>query len=116
LINVLFLVLMLFAMSSRFVLQPGIGVTLPFSPFMLEPQRQPQIVSITAAPVPAIYHRDRKVSLEELDRQLAAGPVEKRSLVIKADRTTPYEIVVQIMNLGLRHGFSVVLAANPKPQ
>lgn len=113
LVNVLFLVLMLFAMSSRFVLQPGLVVSLPFSPFTLEPQRNPQVVSVTAAPVPAIYHRDRKVTLEELDRQLGSGPVEKRSLIIKADRSTPYEIVVNVMNVGLRHGFSVVLAGTP---
>ncbi len=116
LVNVLFLVLMLFAMSSRFVLQPGIGVALPFSPFALEPQRNPQVVSVTAAPAPAIYHLDRQVSLEELDQRLGGGPVGKRSLIIKADRSTPYELVVQIMNVGLKHGFSVVLAANPPPK
>jgi biopolymer transport protein ExbD len=113
LVNVLFLVLMLFAMSSRFVLQPGIGVALPFSPFTLEPQRHPQVVSVTAAPAPAIYYLDRQVPLAELDRQLGAGPVEKRSLIIKADRSTPYELVMEVMNLGLKHGFSVVLAGNP---
>jgi biopolymer transport protein ExbD len=116
LINVLFLVLMLFAMSSRFVLQPGIAVTLPFSPFTLEPQRHPQVVSVTSAPVPAVYYRDRKVTMDELDRQLASGPVEKRSLIIKADRSTPYELVVNIMNVGLKHGFAVVLAATPPPK
>ena len=110
LVNVLFLVLMLFAMSSRFVLQPGLGVTLPFTPFVLEPQRHPVVVSVTAAPVPAIYHLDRKVSLAELDSRLAASRVQQRSLIIKADRSTPYELVVEIMNTGLRHGFAVVLA------
>lgn len=114
LINVLFLVFMLFAMSSRFVLQPGIGINLPISPFTLEPQRNPQIVSVTAAPAPAIYHRDRKVSLEELDERLASGPADQRALIIKADRSTPYELVVQVMNRALKHGFSVVLAANPE--
>lgn len=113
LVNVLFLVLMLYAMSARFVLQPGIGVTLPFSSFTLEPQQNPQIVSVTAGPVPAIYHENRKVSLDELDEQLSKGPADRRSLIIKADRSTPYELVVQVMNRGLKHGFSVVLAASP---
>ena len=89
LVNVLFLVLMLFAMSSRFVLQPGIAVNLPFSSFTLEPQQNPQLVSVTAAPRPAIYHLNHQVSLDELDAQLANGPAEKRSLIIKADRDAP---------------------------
>ena len=52
LVNVLFLVLAIFALSSRFVLQPGISVALPVSPFTLGPQQNPEIVSVTAAPTP----------------------------------------------------------------
>jgi biopolymer transport protein ExbD len=113
-VNVLFLVFMLFAMSSRFVLQPGISVALPLSSFTLGPQHDPQIVSVTSAPVPAIYHRDQKVTLEELDQRLGATPSKQRSLIVKADRRTPYDLVFQVMNQGLRHGFSVVLAATPE--
>ena len=114
LVNVLFLVLMLFAMSSRFVLQPGIAVALPFSAFTLEPQQNPQVVSVTAAPEPAVYHLNRKVSLEELDAQLDAGPPGKRSLIVKADRNAPYDLVVQVTNRGLKRGYAVVLAATPE--
>ena len=110
LVNVLFLVVVFFAMSSRFVLQPGMNVTLPASAFTLGPQPRAQIVSITAAPVPAIYHRDEKVSIEELRQRLGSERAKERSLIIKADRSTPYELVVQIMNEGLKMGFSVVLA------
>jgi biopolymer transport protein ExbD len=114
LINVLFLVVVFFALSSRFVLQPGLAITLPVSPFALGPQRGAQIVSITAAPVPAIYFRDQKVALEELRVQLAQTPAGRRTLIVKADRSTPYDLAVQIMNEGLKLGFSVVLAANPE--
>jgi len=114
-VNVLFLVFMLFAMSSRFVLQPGVAVTLPFSAFTLGPQHEPQIVSITAAPASAIYFRSSKVTLDELGTMLDAHPVQPRSLVLKADRNTPYDVVVQIMNLALKRGYSVVLATSPEP-
>jgi biopolymer transport protein ExbD len=116
LINVLFLVLIFFALSSRFVLQPGLAVTLPASTFSLAPQRNAQIVSVTSAPIPAIYHRDQKVELAELGKRLEAAKSRDRSLIIKADRDTPYALVVQIMNEALQHGFSVVLATDPKPQ
>jgi biopolymer transport protein ExbD len=116
LVNVLFLVFMLFALSSRFTLQPGISIALPRSSFTLAPQIDPQIVSITSAPVPAIYHRDQKVTLEELSARLASGEASRqRSLIIKADRGTPYDLVVQITGEGLRHGYSVVLATAPAP-
>ena len=91
------------------------AVTLPASAFTLGPQRNAGIVSVTAAPVPSIYFRDQKVTLEELRAQLAEGRATQRSLIIKADRGTPYELVVQIMNEGLKLGFSVVLATSPEP-
>lgn len=100
-------------MSSRFVLQPGLAVTLPVSAFTLPPQRDPQIVSITSAPVPAIYHREQKVTIEELAARLRTVGTKDRSLIINADRETPYDVVVQIMNQALEQGFSVVLAARP---
>lgn len=116
LVNVVFLVLIFFAMSTTFVLQPGISVTLPYSPFTLGPQRNPQIVSITAAPVPAIFFRDQKLSVEELGKSLADSRIKNRTLIIKADRNTPYDLIVQITNMGLQKGFSVVLATNERRQ
>jgi biopolymer transport protein ExbD len=103
-------------LSSRFVLQPGISVALPVSSFTLGPQQHPEIISITAAPVPTIYFRDHQVSVEELEHQLSAGGVKQRSLILKADRNTPYDLVMRITNLGLRQGFSVVLATAPVAQ
>ena len=114
LINVIFLVVVFFALSSRFVLQPGMAINLPVSGFTLGPQRDARIVSVTAAPVPSIYFRDRKVTIEELRQQLTETRSRERSLIIKADRGTPYDLIVQLMNEGLKLGFSVVLATNPE--
>src|SRR5215216_2228229 len=80
LVNVIFLVIIFFALSSRFVLQPGMAVTLPASSFTLGPRTGAQIVSVTAAPVPAIYHRDQRVSLDELRQRLAQTSVRERSV------------------------------------
>lgn len=110
LINVIFLVILFFALSSRFLLQAGVTVTLPTSSFLIAPPRQPQLVSISAVPVLSIYHGDRRVSVDELGPRLGAVEGRDRSLVIKADRTVPYELVVNVMNIGLQHGYSIVLA------
>jgi biopolymer transport protein ExbD len=112
LINVIFLVVLFFTLSSRFVLQPGLAVTLPASSFTLGPRVEAQIVSVTAAPVPAIYHRDQRVSLEELRQRLADTKVRERSLIIKADKSTPYDLVVRITDEALKLGFSVILATD----
>ena len=114
LVTEVFLVLMFFALSTRYVLQPGIAATLPYSPFILGPQRSPQILSITAIPVPTIYFRDQKFSVAELEHSLAKQQGKDRTLVIKADKGTPYDLVVTVMNLGLQQGYSVVLATSEK--
>ena len=112
LVNVCFLVVIFFALSSRFMLQPGLAVTLPISSYTLTPQDDAPLVSITAAPVAAIYFRDEKVTLDELRARLAGGRARGRSLIVKADRSTPYDTLVQVMNAGLSQGFSIVLATD----
>jgi len=112
LINVIFLVVLFFTLSSRFVLQPGLAVTLPASSFTLGPRVDAQIVSVTAGPVPAIYHRDQRVSLDELRQRLTDTKVRERYLILKADKTTPYDLVVRITDAALNLGFSVVLATD----
>nr|MDQ3623957.1 biopolymer transporter ExbD [Verrucomicrobiota bacterium] len=74
------------------------------------------IVSITSAPVPAIYFRDQKVTFEELRARLSKDPPRERTLILKADRSTPYEWVVKVMNLGLEQGLAVVLATSAERQ
>lgn len=112
LINVMFLVILFFALSSRFLVQAGLTVSLPTTSrdFFVTPQRQPQLVSITATPVLSIYHGDRRIAIEELGPRLAEGSGKDRSLIIKADRAAPYDLVVSVMNVGLQHGYSIVLA------
>ena len=110
LVNVVFLVVVFFALSSRFVLQPGMAVTLPASSFTLAPRDGAQIISITSAPVSAIYFRDQRVTPDELRQRLGESRVKERTVIIKADRDTPYATVVRVTDEALRLGFSVILA------
>ena len=109
-VNVVFLLLVFYTLSTRFAFQPGIAVTLPDSPFMLNPQHDPQIVSIVSGPVPAVYFRDQKLGLDEFARTLAETHVKYRTLIVKADRATPYDLVASVMKAGLQQGYSIVLA------
>jgi len=116
LINVLFLSLAFATLGRTFILQPGLSVALPVSPFTLSLQRHTQIVSITAGALPTIYFQDKRVELKELEALLAQPGIKERSLIIRADRAVPYEFVSNVMNLGLRQGYSVAVAATSPPQ
>jgi len=114
LLDVVFLLVFFLLLSSNFILQPGISVSVPFSRFTLGPQINQQIISITGGAAPAIYFRDQKITLDQLGLALDAAKREGRSIIIKADRLTPYEMVVGVANAALEHGItSVALATTP---
>ncbi len=115
-VNGLVLVLAFAALSQSFLLSPGIAVALPISSFTLGQQRNPQIVSIVAGAIPALYFQEHRVSFEELGEQLAKVQEPERTLIIRADRSAPYEIVSRVMHLGLENGYSVTMAAAPAPR
>ena len=109
-----FLLIFFLVLSSNFILQPGISVSVPLSRFTLGPQINPQIISITGGAAPAIYFRDQKVALNQLGPLLDEAKKEGRPIIIKADRLTPYALVVEVTNLSLERGItSVALATTP---
>ncbi len=115
LLDVVFLLIFFFLLSSSFVLQPGIAVTVPFSRFTLGPQPNQQIISITGGPNPTIYLRDQKVTLAQLGPALDVTKREGRSIVIKADRLVSYDLVMAVTNAALERGISsVALATTPQ--
>ena len=116
LINVLFLVLAFATLGQNFIVQPGLSVVLPVSSFALSPERHPQIVSITGDALPTMYFRDKKVEIQELEALLSDPKIKDRSLIIRADRAVPYDLVSNVMNIGLRRGYSVAVASTTQPQ
>jgi biopolymer transport protein ExbD len=108
--TVLFLVFAFFSIGFRFAIQPGVQVTAPLSVFALKPQHHPLIITISGAPVPQMYYEQQKIGPEELPVRLDGLTIRDRTIIIKADQTTPYDMVVSAANEGLRRGFPVVLA------
>jgi biopolymer transport protein ExbD len=114
LVDVAFLLVFFLLLSSNFILQQGISVSMPFSRFTLGPQTSRQIISITGGAVPAIYFEDQRVTMEQLGPLLDAAKRRDESIIIKADRSTSYETVAEVANAALEHGItSVALAATP---
>ncbi len=114
LLNVVFLVMFFFLLGSTFVLQPGIAISPPASRFMLGPQVNHAVISITGGAAPAIFFRDQRITLEQLGPLLETAKREARPIIIKADRQTPYDLVMAVTNAALEHGItSVALATTP---
>ena len=114
LVDLAFLLVFFLLLSSNFILQQGISISMPFSRFTLGPLANRQIISITGGAVPAIYFRDQKVTIEQLGPLLDAAKRNDQSIIIKADRSTSYETVAEVANAALEHGVTAVaLAATP---
>jgi biopolymer transport protein ExbD len=114
LVDVAFLLVFFLLLSSNFILQQGISVSMPFSRFTLGPQTSRQIISITGGAAPAIYFQDQRVTMEQLGSLLDGAKRRDESIIIKADRSTSYETVAEVANAALEHGItSVALAATP---
>ena len=114
LVDLAFLLVFFLLLSSNFILQQGISISMPFSRFTLGPQSNQQIISITGGAVPAIYFQDQRVTMEQLGSLLDAAKRKDQSIIIKADRSASYETVAEVTNTALEHGItSVALAATP---
>lgn len=100
--------------GRSFVVQPGIAVVPPPSPFLVAPAKGAVVVSIVSGDTTRIFYRDRIVTLEELSTALAAAPSEgTRTLILRADRGASYETVLAVANRAVERQFTVILAASP---
>ncbi len=116
LVGVLLLVAFFIFYGRSFVVQPGIAVVPPPSPFIVAQTKGATVVSIVAGATPRIYFRDRTVTLDELDRALQAMAGDSsRTLILRADRGATYESVLAVANKAVERQFSVILAAAPVP-
>ena len=116
LVDLAFVLIFFLLLSSNFILQQGISISMPFSRFTLGPQANRQIISITGGAVPAIYFRDQKVTMEQLGPLLDAAKRNDQSIIIKADRSTSYETVAEVANAALEHGVTAVALAGTPPR
>ena len=116
LVDLAFLLVFFLLLSSNFILQQGISISMPFSRFTLGPQNSQQIISISGGAVPAIYFREQKITLDQLGPLLDTAKREGHSIIVKADRLAPYETVIEVTNAALEHGITSVALATSSPR
>src|SRR5947208_16575770 len=103
LLDVTFLLIFFLLLSSNFILQPGISVSVPLSRFTLGPQINPQIISITGGAAPAIFFSNQKLSLEQLVPMLYEAKKDERPIFIQVTRLNLYSIVCEVSNSSIEY-------------
>jgi len=106
LIDVVFLLLIFFMLTSSFIFQPGIKVNLPKAITSEVIHKESVILVITKSD--AIYLNERAITMDELTTRLAIAAKEDRPLLIKADRGASLGKVVEVWDLCREEGISQI--------
>jgi len=114
-LNVVLLLVFYIILSTSFLLQPGVTVEVPQSPFLLAPQRNPLIISIATAPLSSIYFENDAVTLDELRTKLKEYGGRNHTVIIKTDRRSPVEQLTRVMTVSLSLGYPTVIATSEEP-
>ncbi len=99
-------------LSTSFLLQPGVSVSVPDSPFLLAPQRDPLIISIVAAPLSSVYFENEETTLEALHEKLRTRTSRHHTIIIKTDRLAEFQKLAAVMNISLGLGYPTVIATS----
>ncbi|MEI8176521.1 MAG: biopolymer transporter ExbD [Candidatus Omnitrophota bacterium] len=106
LITVILQLLLFFILTSNFVLQPGIKVNLPKAVTSEVIQEKSLIVSVTSNN--HLYLNDRLITMSELASRLKIAAKENKPLLIKADRSTYLDKVVEVLDICRREGITQI--------
>ena len=102
LIDIVLLLLIFFMLTSNFIMQPGIKITLPKAKTS-KPQKEENII-IFITEDNEIYLNERKISIDELKDALEGEleRVQKKTVILKADEKTNLGLAVQVMDIAKR--------------
>ena len=105
------LVLAFFLAVSPFVMQPGINIKLPASPFSGGAKFGSMILSITHGG--GFYFNDERLDIPRLTEALGVAATEnpQATLIIEADERVPHGDVIAAWNAALSAGISTVSIA-----
>lgn len=113
LIDVVFLLLIFFMLTSSFIFQPGIKINLPKAVTSEVLHEQNVVITITDKNL--IYLEGEVITSKELTKRLKSIAQEKRPLLIRADRKASLGKVVEVWDLCRGSGISHVnIATSPE--
>ena len=113
LIDVVFLLLIFFMLTSSYIFQPGIKINLPKAVTSEAIHEQNLIITINDKDL--IYLNNRLLALKQLKSHLKNAAAEDRPLLIKADRKASLGKVVQIWDMCREAGLTQINIATSEP-
>ena len=111
-VDVVFLLLIFFMISTTFVESPGISVKLPESSTQAV-DREPKEIKVYLTRDGTIYYRDKKISIEEFRGVLSEHRSEaaQTTVLLLADQDSRHGKVVTLMDLARDAGFTKLAIA-----
>ena len=105
-VDVVFLLLIFFMISTTFVESPGISIKLPEASSQTI-EREPKEIKVYLSKEGDIYHRDQKISLDDFKGLLAESQSEAEltTVLLLADQESRHGKVVTLMDLARDAGF-----------
>jgi len=97
LIDVIFLLLVFFMLTSSFIFQPGIKINLPKALTSEVIQRENLIIVVTDDNM--LFINERPIDYEELASRLKIASKEQKPILIKADRKASLGKVVEVWDM-----------------
>lgn len=109
LIDVLFILLIFFMVSSSFIEQPGMKLELPAIKSK-ESVRVENLV-MTISKEGNLMLGDKPVNMDNLNVAIKdmIPNIEEKTLVLKADKNTAHGLIVQIMDIAKRSGLNKIV-------
>jgi biopolymer transport protein ExbD len=111
LIDVLFLLLIFFIVSSTFLEQPGMKLDLPKT--TRKEALRIEGYTLFLMSDESMYLNENPITLDKLPETLKAiaPEVEERGLILKADESVRYGIVVEVMDIAKQSGIIKLVVA-----
>ncbi|MFC2141254.1 ExbD/TolR family protein, partial [Acidobacteriota bacterium] len=99
LIDVLFLLLIFFMVSSTFLEQPGIKLELPYAQSAVVVEQKDYILFIDKDS--KMFLNDKEIRMDDLEKKIkeALPGMKDMALVLKADQDISHGIVVRVMDI-----------------
>ena len=111
LIDVLFLLLIFFIVSSTFLEQPGMELELPKTE--AQPPQRMEGYTVFVTTDEKVFLNEEEISLEALPGRLTeiAPETEEDGLILKADENVRYGLVVEVMDIAKQSGIGRLVVA-----
>jgi len=114
-VDVVFLLLIFFMISTTFVETPGISVNLPESTLNVA-EKEPEEIKVFVDRKGAIVVDDKQLTLAQLKSRLASfgEKAKDTTFVLMADKDVRHGVVVEVMDVAKQSGFQQLAIATEK--